>query len=97
MTRTRTEKLTEFVAELVAQHKSEIARLPRRGVRGGKNAARIPGWVALGNHAITRAARHAGCPMLPSYASGWGCTPSQAIPECIAYDALFAYHEIFDA
>ena len=90
----RTQQLSSRISEIAANHSTEIKSLSKRGPQGGSNAKAIEGWSALGNHAISRAARLAGVPCM-SYWSGSSPTPSTAIPSCIAKESLAAYREIF--
>lgn len=91
---TRTQKLSAKFNEIYTKYKKEIDALPRRGPRGGTNAAHITGWVAIGNGTITKAANQSKMPTL-NYWSGSHPTPSSAIPYVAHVDMMHAYNAIF--
>jgi hypothetical protein len=93
--KTRTEKLTQKINEIVKGNKTELSKLNFNGPKGGHNARNINGWESPGIAAISRAANLSGnCPTM-NWWSGSCPTPSLAIPSCISFEIKAAWREIF--
>lgn len=95
MTTSRLDKLVIEIRSMYEANWVDIDNLPTLTERGGRNARNISGWSHSPNGTVTKAARIAGCPVLP-YWSGSAPTPASAIPSCIWREAIEACQKIYN-
>jgi len=94
--RSHRDVLVKLLEQLCIRHQGEIlnARFTY-GIRGGVNAARIPGWVKSPHSDISRAIKLI---CITAWRKGWsggGTTPEVWIPECVVAEAVKAWREVY--